>query len=235
MNVINSFLVEGAPPHPNDVVIKNSFYPNGLTEQDIWDHWVKNKDNILRWVNGRPIAYFLRLNDKLVMKRNLGDAPMKLTSANYENILTGRTNVLYVEQSPKTNLFVIDIDPGNGYGRKDSVALIKWIRMIIRRNLADSVKYETLSSGSKGIHVLGTLGKTYRVDELRDYLQSMLSKNLGDLGNHITVNKKGGKNSGVINLDLSSMQTRGLHICRYSLTKEGLVCEDYKKGLVKIK
>lgn len=239
MYLINRFLKESTPENPNDIVFKNKFYPLGLTENDIWQHWLKYKSQILEWVDGRYVAFFIRVeSNKLIMKRKINGIPIRLNENNYEKILTGRTNVLYVEQPQLSKTIVLDIDPGKNHTRQHAISIIKNIKLLFRRNYDQVIdSYEILTSGEKGIHILAKLKSPRNLTILKTEVLNVFSTPEGRkfLRDDIVVDDKVSKEKNpYMNIDLSSMNNRGLHICKNSLTKEGLLCTDYKSGLTKI-
>jgi hypothetical protein len=81
-------------------------------------------------------------------------------------------------------------------------------------------KWEVLFTSPKGIHVIGYLSKKDTLDNIRSSVEELLSKQ-----HNYLVNVKGRRHV-EINLDLTPNYKRSIHICRYSLTKEGLICDD---------
>jgi hypothetical protein len=100
-------------------------------------------------------------------------------------------------------------------------------------------KYELLTSSVSGIHYLGEVNKKQNINRLREKIRHVLEDkvetlNLKSKNINYVVNIKGRK-SNTINFDLSTMYERSLHIAKFSLTKEFLICDDPKKGLKKVK
>ena len=206
------------PPHPEQAVIKNWLYPQGLTEQDIWNYYQKNKKNLLGWIGDRTVAFFLKVNDILIVKRNIGDKSIKLTQENFDELITGRTLQILVERQDLSDYFVVDIDAGESHSRKEIIMASKVVVETLRPLHVE--KWELLFTSPKGIHVIGYLSKKDTLDNIRSLVEELLLNQ-----NDYLVNVKGRRHV-EINLDLTPNYKRSIHICRYSLTKEGLICDD---------
>lgn len=218
MNSIRDYLIESAPSNPNSIVIKNKFYPSGLTEKQIYNYYIQNKQKIVKWINGRYVAFFLKLEDgTVVVKRKHSGSLINLTLENFDTIITGRTNSIYVEHSNPTNYFVVDIDAGEGVSYKSITKASELATDLLTSLTKD---WERLYSSPHGMHLIGHLKKTMDLDELRRLVEIKLHNQ-----SEYLVNVKGRKPN-TINYDLSPNYNRSIHMCRYSLTKEGLICDD---------
>jgi len=219
MDIIKEYISQKfIPPHPEQAVIRNWLYPHGLTEKDIWDYYQKNKKNLLDWIGDRTVAFFLKINDILVVKRNIGEKPIKLTQENFDELITGRTLQVLVERHDPTDYFVVDIDAGESHSRKEIIMASRVVVQLL--NPLQVEKWEVLFTSPKGIHVIGYLSKKDSLNNIRSSVEELLSQQ-----NDYLVNVKGRRHI-EINLDLTPNYKRSIHICRYSLTKEGLICDD---------
>ena len=213
MDFVNEFL-----KHPDTVIIKSKFYPKGLTEQRVYDYWIKNKDQIIRWINNRHVSFLLNLGeDNKVLKRNISEEFIHLTSQNYEDLINGRINTIYVTQTKDTNYFVIDIDAAENIKYKEILIAMKEVKELLK-NL-HVIKYEHLFTSFKGLHLIAYMRRSFNIDIMREDLKNILSKQT-----KYKVHERGRK--GGINLDLSPNYDKALHICRYSLTKDYLISDD---------
>lgn len=220
-----TYLQESYPSNPGDIVLKNKFYPRGLREIDIYNYYMAAKRDILQWIRYRSIAIFLRIDNETVVRRKINEDEIKLTPSNYENLITGRTLSLYVERKDPTNYFVVDIDGGRSVKYSDILKAAKTAKELLEP--FEVRNWEMLFTSPHGLHLIGHLSKAYPIELMPKLLESFLSKQ-----NKYLVNVKGERSKkGVINYDLSPNYRRALHMARYSLTKEGLVCNDISKGL----
>ena len=80
MKIIDKFLTESFPDNPEDVILKNQYYPSGLKEVDVYTYYMKMKPRILSWIGKRKSAFFLRIDDDLVVKRKIDGKEIKLTN-----------------------------------------------------------------------------------------------------------------------------------------------------------
>lgn len=236
MKVINQFLREHYPSHPNDTVVTNKWYPQGLSELSIYKYYLSKKNDILNWIGDRRVAFLLKLSDTHnVLIRNQKGSPIYVTESNFEQIITGRTNVIYVEHPSETDYWVIDIDIGPNLNMNHT----KKAQQILVHKLesTDVKKMESILSSPRGIHVIGHLHHKENIDTLRHSLREKLQQICNELNQKskikFVVNVKGRQNN-TINFDLSSMYPRSLHIARYSLTKEFLISDSIERGLKKV-
>ncbi len=235
MKSIQKFLLEFYPNHPNDIVITNKYYPKGLTEIEIYNYYMSIKTKILNWIDNRSSAILLR-TDKPILIRKYKNKPIRLTNSNYESIITGRTNCIYVVHPSMTNYWIVDTDIGKNLKLRNAIEIEKYLKTYLTKiNFLNTIKYESLITSPKGIHLIGYLNKQHQIDILRKQLENVLYEVIKKMRSkyNITLNIKGRFNN-KINLDLSSMYKNSLHLSKYSLTKEFLICNDIKKGLVKI-
>lgn len=227
---IQQILQEFYPKHPDDIVVRNEFYPSGLKEIDIYNYYISVKKQILNWIGNRNVAFLLKIDGSDILKRNINSKSIKLTNSNYNDLINGRTNIIYVEQKKQTNYYIIDIDCGENLNIHHAKSALNFLIEQL-----DIKKYEALFSSSKGIHLIvpteasniNTLRKNLEIE-----LNTIIKYNKSKI--KYLVNQKGRKEN-TINFDLSSMHESGLHISKYSLTKEFLICNEVKQGLRRIK
>jgi hypothetical protein len=220
VKTIKSYLLqEHFPEKPDTVVFRNKYYPQGLTEGMIYNYYMKMKPQILSWIKNRQVMFFIRIDqNQVVVKRKMNGSDIILTSSNYEQLINGRLNQIHVEHPNNTNYFVVDIDAGNEVSYRNlykaSVDLEK---------LTDPmgvVKWEKLFSGPRGIHAIGYLKGRRSLSVIREELVDLLNTQ-----DKYLVNVKG-RRPGTINFDMTPNYKRGSHIARFSLTKDGLICDD---------
>ena len=99
------------PKNPDKIIIKNKYYPSGLTELDIWNHYLKNKNKILSQVKNRNVIFVLKIDDNFVIRRKGGKNNfIKLTSSNYEEMITGRLTAMYGVMNGSEKFAIVDVD-----------------------------------------------------------------------------------------------------------------------------
>ena len=220
-NVDNhTFLSEHSPYNPDQVVIKNKFYPQGLTEERIYDYYIQNRKYLLDWISNRNVAFFMRIDGKIVVKRKTSTgAPIRLTIDNFDELITGRTNGIYVERTNPSDYVVVDIDAGKtGISYREIHKASNVVQTLLTP--MGITYWEKLFTSPNGMHVIGYLKSKHPLSYIKLRAEELLSKQENYL-----VNVKGRK-PGTINLDLSPNYDKSLHMSRYSLTKEGLICDN---------
>jgi len=210
------------PTIPQTTILNNKYYTSGLTEGRVWVHYQKNKSEILKEIDKRPVILFIftELN-KFIVKRKVLNAPFTLTVNNYDKIISGRTVSISVEQRKSTNTWVIDIDPGPSV---NELQLKECINDILNSSISKigMIKTHRIISTSKGYHIHFHINKNMNIDVSRKLLIKLLSF---DFSNKYLVNKKNPKGS-EINLDLTPTTFRGAYVVPYALTRNGLEAFD---------
>lgn len=220
-------------PQPTDrdnKVLVNKYYPNGLKEGQIYDHYIKYKKEIIDFCKNRPIIlfnYFNNVNSKEIVIRLNRGKPIRLNEKNYESIISGHTlsmSVLTSEDAYNTNEYVIDIDPGNITSEK------KIKKAAIDVADAGSIffsKNYMITNSAHGYHIRFYMNKYVKlskaINQIKDNLNDYIKVN--SLENEYDINKKGP--SYKINLDLTPMYKNQGATVLYALTrKNGLMCMD---------
>jgi len=219
MKIIDNFLFESFPNNPDDVILTNKFYPNGLTEREIYNYYMTAKAKILGWIKNRQCVFFLRIGNELVVRRKINGRDIKLTDSNYEKMITGRTLQILVERPTTSNYFVVDIDAGDGVSFPDMQKAIESAKNLISKAIRIT-NWELLFSSPRGRHLIGHMPRSFASKDMITKLTEILSEQ-----EEVLVNVKG-RHPGTINYDLTPNYKRGVHIAKYSLTKEGLICDD---------
>ena len=180
MKSINKFLYEFYPSHPDDIVIKNDYYPRGIKEVNIYNYYLSIKDKLINWIDGKRVAFLLRLSPKqTVLIRNQKGKPIHLTSHNFEDIITGRTNVIYVTEDGLVNNWVIDIDAGENINIIHVQKVLDILQHELIPNNIDSLgikKTEAILTSPQGIHLIGYLNHATNIDILRNQLSNELQR-----------------------------------------------------------
>ena len=217
----------GAPKHPDTIIIKNRYYPNGLTQQQIWDHYQINKNRIVKACFGTPVILFIYLDGGIVViRRRFKSGQIFLTKKNYEKILHGRVASISMEVKSPTKYICIDIDKPKNIKMTD---LKECVNDIINFYKDDNLitNYKVFLSANS-FHVYGYLSTPLDIDTAR----TVLEKKLIFKFKKYAINKKG---SNLINLDLSPMYPMGSHPIPYSLSRNGLIYMDVSKTWKSIK
>lgn len=214
------------PENPKTVIINNNYYPGGLTEEMVWNHYQKYKKIIISEINNRPIMLFVftELN-KSIVKRKIFNSPFTLKEKNYDKILTGRTVSIAVERKKSIDYLCIDIDPGPSVVETQ---LKQCIQDLLESSIAKlpMIFGHRVISTAKGYHLYFYLSKKLSIGAARKLLITML--NIEFAGIYMIAGKKPSGNK--INLDISPTTFRGLHQVPYALCRNGLMSMDITKS-----
>lgn len=211
------------PKHPRSIVLTNKYYPNGLIEKTIWDHYMLNKVNLLAEIGKRPVLLFIftDINDWIV-RRNLFGSTIQLTNKNYEKIITGRTVSISVEREKMASYLCVDIDAGE---KVTEITLKDCIRDLLNSSLANLpiVTSHRVVSTARSYHVYFYLNKKMEINMARTFLEKMLSM---DFTGKYLINSRGPMTGHNINLDLTPTTYRGSHTVVNALCRNGLIAKD---------
>jgi hypothetical protein len=223
----NKTIVEYYPTNPDTIIIKNQFYPKGLTELDIYNYYIKNKNSILKQVEDRELMFFLGLeNGNTVVKRKTPEGKyIILNNGNYKDLITGRTVSIHSTMKQKENFGIVDIDSTDF--RKSKLATINVYDYL--KSIPEIKNVQIRYTGKDSFHLICTLNKILAINDIRSYFKTILSQRFTK-EYEIAYHKKLGSK---VNLDLSSNKYRGGFITLGSLSVLGLKCMKLSKGQLK--
>lgn len=210
------------PTDRENKVLVNKYYPRGLHEGDIYDHYMKYKRKIIDFCDNRPVIlfnYFNNVNSKETVIRLKNGRPIKLNNKNYDSIISGHTlsiSVLTSENGQTTNEIVIDVDPGNV---KNENELKEAVKGVVSMSLSNKFM---VTNSANGYHVRFFLNKPESLSKTTNELIDEMTLKFQD---KYDINKKGP--SSKIKLDLTPMYKNQGATVPYALTrKNGLMCLD---------
>ena len=214
------------PENPETIVLRNSIYPKGLTEKQIWDYYQTFKHKILDETKLRDLMFFIAVEEnKLVARRKLaGEDYIRLTPQNYDTIITGRTISIHsaMKQYEEVGIIDIDVDPNDGF---------KWARKVTLDTydyIMDKVpvikKVQVRFTGKTSFHIVCDFERRMKVDTIRHLLETFLRGS--PLIRAYTVSGK--RTPGIPNLDLHPNKFKGNYITLNSLSIIGLRCMEVK-------
>ena len=207
------------PENPNTIIVKNKYYPKGLTEGQVWEYYQKYKGPILNETRGRDVmfAIMVDVNKPILRRKGAGEQFITLTNSNYDTIITGRTIALYSTMKSYEEFGIVDIDVDN-FRKAQEAALDVYYEL---KNTPFIQDVQVRFSGKTSFHIVCQLYNQLPIDKIRDLFQSHL-KNSNLLVNKYTMEYK--RKKGTPNLDLSSNKFRGAYITLGSLSVIGLKC-----------
>ena len=217
----------GAPKHPDTIIIKNKYYPNGMNQQKIWDYYQSNKMKIIKACSGSPVILFIYLDGGImIVKRRTKLGPILLTKDNYNNILHGRVVSLSMEIKSPTNYWCIDIDRPKNIKMQNIKECVNDIINFYKEDKL--VKNYKVFLSANSFHVYGYLNFPIDIDTARRVLEKKLMYKF----TKYAINKKG---TNLINLDFSPMYPMGSHPVPYALSRNGLIYMDVTKNWKTVK
>lgn len=199
------------PKHPDTIIIKNNFYPKGVREIHIWNYYQKNKDRILRDLGNRKLVVFMIVeNNETIVKRY-----PRLTSANFDEVITGRSVSLHGEINDRDSLYVIDIDSDDL--NKSKIAALDCVKFFKSKF---NMSCKIIFTGKRAFHIRGYSSKSFNVGIMRERIKEELTTEFRD--KYLIDKRSPGSDN--INLDLSPMKPRAPFILEGSLSVLGLQC-----------
>lgn len=206
------------PENPKTIIIKNRYYPSGLTEENIWNYYQKNKSLILKETGIRHLmfAIMVDINKPILRKNWTKGIPISLSNSTYDNRITGRTIAIYSLMKGYEDQAIIDIDSDDLNKAKNCT--IDTYDELNKFNLVDSLNIRF--TGKTSFHIICKLHRKYPINRIRNSFRDYLkSTNLED---KYTIEYKRQKN--IPNIDLSPNKINGAYITLHSLSIIGLKC-----------
>ena len=210
------------PQNPDTIILKNSYYPKGLTELDIWNYYQKVKVPILKNTMNHDVMFAIMtaLNKPILRRKGAGGQYIKLTPKNYDTVITGRTITLYTTMGSYENIGIIDIDIDPSDGFRWAIKATSDVFDFIMDKVPIVRTASIIFTGKTSFHVVCDFNRKMKVDAIRFMLQKFLRNS--DLSKVYTIEAK--RKAGIPNLDLSPNKFRGNYITLDSLSVIGLRC-----------
>jgi hypothetical protein len=156
------------PKNPDTIVLRNSYYPNGLREIDVWNYYQKVKRDILDETKSRDVmlGIMVDVNKPVLRRKGKGQDWIRLTPRNYDEVITGRTLTVYSSMGMYEKFGVIDIDvtdyDGFPWARKVASDVYDFVmdKMPILRSA--SIRY----TGKTSFHIVCDFGRKTKIDSI---------------------------------------------------------------------
>lgn len=221
------------PEHPDTIIVKNEFYPDGLREIDIWNYYQKVKGPLLQQVINKDLMFFIMVdvNKDIVLRKGRETRFLRLNSKNYDTVITGRTASIHSTMKQSENFGIIDIDT-------DDFDEAKLAALKVYNYMTKSYNTSIRFTGKNSFHIICGFNREKNIDDIKYEFQNHLRKS--DLIKDYTVLYK--RTKSIPNLDLAPNKFRGGYITLYSLSTIGLKCIEvdprrimsFRKELAKI-
>jgi len=207
------------PRHPQEIVLRNDFYPRGLKEIDIYNYYMKVKDKILQQVAGRDLFFVVAIDENrtIIFRHGQITRFLRLNSSNYERVIHGRVVGIHSTMHRLEDIAIVDVDTLDfSQAKQAALDTYNFLKKLPRISNV-TIRF----TGKTGFHVFCELDKKYDIDATRNWLNRELEAS--ELSEAYSINAKK-RIPGVTNLDLAPNKFRGGFITLYSLSSWGLRC-----------
>ena len=212
------------PKNPDTIIVKNNYYPKGLTERDVWNYYQTIKPKFLETTKNRDLSALIMtdVNNPVIRRRNLGGKTIRITPQNFNEIITGRTIGFYSSMNSYETFGIIDIDinPNDGFRWAKKATLDTFDYVMDKMPLVR--KAYIRFTGKSSFHIICDFQTKMKIDSIRFMLRKFLQNS--ELNKIYTVDYK--RRPGIPNLDLSPNKQNGSFITLHSLSTIGLKCMD---------
>ena len=207
------------PENPETIIVKNEFYPSGLTENDVWNYYQKNKSFIIKESFPRDVMLAIMVKqNEYILKRKTSDGKfLQLTNSTYDTLMHGRTITVYNIMKFYESFGIIDID-------FDQFDVCKQAAADVYDSILEAPftnKAHIKFTGKEGFHIICEFKRKGKIDAIRFLLKNHLSRDMRL--KKYTIEQK--RTSKTPNLDLSPNKLNGAYIATHSLSVIGLKCE----------
>mgnify|MGYP005725484761 CR=1 FL=1 len=208
--------------YPEKVILKNKFYPKGLTENQIYNYYISQKTSILSQVKNRELMFFLQLEDEQIVKRKDSKGKyLKLTPNNYEQLIHGRVLSIHGTMRKNEEFGIVDIDSDNfRRSRRTTAKIYDYLKQ------SSKIKKIVIRyTGKDSFHLICYFRNKKHIDNIRILLKKFL---IHKKSKQIDVSFS--RSPGKTNLDLSPNKFRGGFILSNALSVMGLRCLEVSRG-----
>jgi hypothetical protein len=208
------------PKHPQNILITNEFYPDGLREIDNWNYYQRIKDKFLNEVFNRDLIVFLAINNRIFVLRKGRDTKyIRLNTSNFDNVFAPIMLSIHSTMKSIEDFGIIDIDTDDFKQAKEAT-LETYEYVSNKVPFIDSawIKF----SGKSSFHIICNFKNDMYTDRVKIMLENYLEDS--SLSKNYTINKVIRGKKTVPNLDLAPMKRLGGYITLHSLSTLGLKC-----------
>ena len=213
------------PENPETIVVRNRFYPRGLQEIDVWNHYQKVKRLLLQETKNLDLMFVIMTDvNKPVMVRKYKGKNIRLTPQNYDEIITGRTVSIHNSMGSISSYGIIDIDVDPRDNFRWAIKATKDTYDFVMDKMPIVKKASMRFTGKSSFHVVCDFERRMKVDTMRFLLRKFLVDS--ELSRVYQIGGK--RKSGIPNLDLGRNCLRCNHIALHALSIWGLQCMEVR-------
>jgi len=209
------------PKHPEAVLVKNEFYPDGLKEIHVWNYYQSVKDKMIVETSGRDLMIFVAIdvNRTTVLRRGKITNFIRLNRSNWDDTFHARMLSIHSTMHNTEEIGIVDID-GEDFKANKQATLDTYDYVTSEFKFVDSafIKF----TGKNSFHVVCNLYRPYYIDSVRIMFRNYLERS--ELNRKYFIDDPRRRDKNIPNLDLSSDKWRGGYITLHSLSTLGLHC-----------
>ena len=208
----------GYPEHPENILVKNKYYPNGLKEKDTWEYYQKVKELILKEVWNVDLMFFIAtdINKTIVKRKGKETKFIRLTRSNYDDEVHGRVLSIHKTMRRYEDFCIVDIDTDDfEMGKRATVDTYN-----VLKDFEPIKDLRIRFTGKTSFHIYCNLHNKTDVNISRVALRAFLMNS--DLRYNYSISET--RKSSKVNIDLSPNKYRGGFIALHSLSVLGLKC-----------
>jgi hypothetical protein len=207
------------PQHPDFVVVKNEFYPNGLKEIDIWNYYQLVKPQLLQETRFRDLIFWFMIdvNKPIIQRKGKTERFIRLNPDNYDTLITGRTVSIHSTMSSAEKFGIIDIDTDNFNDAKEAAEDV-YHYVLDNANFIDGASIRF--TGKSSFHIFCNYKRKLKVEYAKLLWVDFLRES--ELAKKYSIEAK--RKPGIVNLDLAPNKIYGGFITLHSLSILGLRC-----------
>jgi hypothetical protein len=209
------------PENPETVVVRNKFYPKGLREIDVWNHYQKVKAKLLMETKNFDLMVVLMVDEnKPVIRRRVEGRTIRLTPQNYDELITGRTVSIHISMGSTSTYGIIDVDLDPRDNFRWAIKATTDTYDFVMDKMPIVKKASMRFTGKSSFHIICDFERRMKVDTMKYLLQKFLNES--DISRVYQIG--GRRKPGVPNLDLDRNCLRCNHIALHALSIWGLQC-----------
>jgi len=207
------------PKHPEAILVKNEFYPDGLKEIDVWNYYQSAKDKLISEVSGRDLMIFVAIdvNKTTVLRKGKTTNFVRLNRSNWDDTFHPRMLSVHSTMHNTEEIGIIDID-GDDFDNNKQATIDTYEYVTSKFGFIDSafIKF----TGKNSFHIVCNLRRPTYIDSVKIMFRNYLERS--DLNKDYFIDEMRRGNKDIPNLDLSSNKWRGGYITLHSLSTVGL-------------
>lgn len=212
------------PKNPETIVLRNSYYRNGLKEKEVYEYYQKMKYDILKETKSRDVMLGIAtaINKIILRRKGKGKNYIRLTPQNYDEIITGRTISIYSIMGTYEDVGIIDIDVLDNNAFKLARQATNDVYDFVMDKMPIVRTAQIRFTGKTSFHIACYFNQKIKIDGVRFLLERFLQNS--DLARIYTISGK--RKAGIVNIDLSPNKYKGAFITLGSLSQIGLKCQE---------